>query len=80
LTLLIDEARGRKTAAELGLVTMGTLGVLGRAKQAGMVRRVRPVVARLVSEIRFFVSADIVEEFLTRIGEPPGEGEQSLAK
>lgn len=42
--VLIDERRGRRAAADAGLLVVGTLGLLVRGRQLGLVGPVRPVV------------------------------------
>jgi predicted nucleic acid-binding protein len=62
--LLIDEARGRAVAKSLGMDTRGVLGVLLTAKAAGHIPAVRPLIARLIAELNFFLSARIVAQAL----------------
>jgi uncharacterized protein len=51
--LLMDEREGRRVATEQGLSVVGALGVLLRAKRAGLIPMVRPLAERLRSELRF---------------------------
>jgi len=67
--LLIDEREGRRVATERGLSVVGALGVLLRAKRAGLVPMVRPLVARLRSELNFFVSERFLNEVLWIVDE-----------
>ena len=46
--VVLDEAHGRRVAQRRGLAIIGTLGVLLRAKQAGLI----PIVAPLIDEMR----------------------------
>lgn len=47
--LLLDERAGRRVAAARGLPVVGTLAVVLRAKRAGLVPAVRPVVDTLIA-------------------------------
>jgi uncharacterized protein len=47
VTVLLDDRWARKHARSLGVVVTGTLGILLRAKQEGVVDVVRPVLERL---------------------------------
>ncbi|HMF35550.1 MAG TPA: DUF3368 domain-containing protein [Isosphaeraceae bacterium] len=67
--VLIDEAAGRAEARRLGLLPIGTLGILVRAKQRGMVARVEPLLDQLQTEINFFVSSALKTEILRLTGE-----------
>lgn len=67
--LLIDESQGRKMARAAGLVPLGVLGLLVRAKKAGIVQNVGPLVDRLRTEIRFHVSQAVQEAALREAGE-----------
>lgn len=68
-TLLIDESAGRAAAAAAGLAFVGVLGILGRAKQEGLITDVRSRLDRLRREIRFHISDRLFEEFLRSIHE-----------
>ncbi len=45
--LLLDERLGRRHAQRLGLTITGTLGVLLRAKQQGLVPEIKPLIEQL---------------------------------
>jgi predicted nucleic acid-binding protein len=61
--LLLDEKRGRAEAARRRLPTTGTLGVLARAAQRGLIKA-PDVYRRLVSETNFRSSPQLEEAFL----------------
>jgi predicted nucleic acid-binding protein len=67
--LLIDEAGGRSEAARRGLKVVGVLGILLRAKVAGMIPAVGPLIERLRDELHFFVSDVLRDEVLRRANE-----------
>ena len=66
--ILVDERKGRKIAARLGLSVRGTLGVLVEAKRRGHVALVGPVIASLVAA-GFRVSDAVKEQVLRGAGE-----------
>lgn len=66
--VLVDERRGRACAVDLGLQVLGTLGLLVRAREQGLVERVRPLAeALLVSG--YFLARPLVDRTLAAIGE-----------
>ena len=54
--LIIDESRGREVAARLKIPTMGVLGVLLRAKDAGHVDQIMPLIDQLRHGLGFYIS------------------------
>jgi len=69
--LLVDERRGRRTAAALGLRIIGLLGVLAEAKQAGLIESVKPLLDELIQNARFWIGPDLYREVLVELGEMP---------
>jgi len=64
----IDERKGRRAAAAVGLRVTGTLGLLGRAKVHGIVPAVRPYVERMQAKSVWF-DEELVQRFLAQLGE-----------
>ena len=66
--LLLDDALARRHAKLLGLVVSGTLGVLLKAKQVGLVPAVAPLVDRL-DVLGFRLAAETRAAVLALAGE-----------
>lgn len=67
--VLTDEKFGRLLATRNGITTVGTLGVLLRAKVEGHIPTVRPLMDRLIQEINFRVAPRVQADVLQRAGE-----------
>ena len=67
--LLVDERRGRRIATVAGLTATGLLGVLVRAKRAGLIDLGKPVLDELIRTARFWIGPDLYAEVLTELGE-----------
>jgi predicted nucleic acid-binding protein len=72
LTPIIDESLGRREADRLGLVPIGTLGLLALAKERKLIPNLGPVILEMKSRgLRF--GDPLISDFLARLGErwPP---------
>ena len=67
--VLIDETAGRKAAIELGLIPVGVLGILVRAKRDGQLAAVAPVVDALLTHAQFRAAPELLREVLRMAGE-----------
>jgi predicted nucleic acid-binding protein len=67
--LLVDERRARRTATAAGLSVTGLLGVVARAKRAGLIDMGKPVVDELIHAARFWIGPDLYAEVLAELGE-----------
>ena len=67
--LLVDERRGRRTATAAGLTVTGLLGVVARAKQAGLIDLAKPVLDELIHVARFWIGPELYAEVLEELGE-----------
>jgi predicted nucleic acid-binding protein len=67
-SLLLDELRGRRIAASLGMPVIGTAGLLVRAKREGLVGTIRPHLEALL-KTGFYVSRSVIELALHDAGE-----------
>lgn len=66
--LIVDEFKGRKEALRLGIKITGTLGLLVKAKQEGIISQLRPVLHQL-NTAGFRISEALAEEILKQAGE-----------
>jgi predicted nucleic acid-binding protein len=67
--VLIDERRGHEVAVQLGLRTIGILGILLRAKAAGFLPAVKPVLDALQRDAGFWLSELLRKQVLQVAGE-----------
>jgi predicted nucleic acid-binding protein len=67
--LLVDERRGRRTAAALGLTVTGLIGLVVQAKRTGVISAARPVLDDLIQVARFWIGPALYAEVLARLGE-----------
>lgn len=61
--ILLDDLKARKLAAKLNLKFTGSLGIIHKAKQLGLIVRVKPMIDKLM-ETDFRVSDAVVSEIL----------------
>jgi len=67
-TLLIDDRRGRRAARALGIVTMGTMGLLVRARHDALIPSLRPQLDFLCGT-GYFLSPQLISQVLSEVGE-----------
>ena len=67
--VLIDELAGRNAAHLLGMMPIGVLGILLRARRTGRIKAIAPVIEQLESRANFWVSPDLRREALRLAGE-----------
>jgi len=67
--ILMDELLGRSEAVRHGLTVTGTIGILLRAKRAGLLGSLAPLLHELRHELGFFLSDQLVRETLKLAGE-----------
>lgn len=66
--ILMDEKKGRRKVTELGLDKIGTVGILLKAKQVGLLPQIRPDVERLRAQ-GFSISQRVVDAVLRQANE-----------
>lgn len=66
--VLMDEKKGRRKLAQLDMPKIGTLGILLKAKQVGLLSAVQPEIERLRRQ-GFSISQSVVEAVLQQVDE-----------
>ena len=67
--VLLDERRGREAASQLGLRTIGILGLLLQAKSAGFLAAIQPILDDLRREAGFWMAEPLRQQVLRLAGE-----------
>lgn len=66
--VILDDNAAKKTAKFLGLTVTGTLGVLLKAKNLGIIPSIKPIIDR-IRDNGFFITDDIYNLVLNKAGE-----------
>ena len=66
--VIIDDNAAKKTAKYLGLTVTGTLGVLIKAKQSGIISSVKNAITQIQSN-GFYINENIIKIALKQVGE-----------
>ncbi len=66
--LLMDDLRARKLADRLGLRRMGTVALLGQARQRGLIPKLKPALQALVAN-GIFIRQQLIDLALREAGE-----------
>lgn len=67
-TLILDDLRARKVAADMGLVFTGTLGIIANARRRGLIPAARPLLEQ-IKQTDFRISNAFIEAILEELGE-----------
>ena len=67
--LLLDERRARVEAQRLGIPVVGTIGILRRGRERGLLSAVAPIVDEL-RQLGFWISAELLDEIRREEGGP----------
>lgn len=68
-SILMDERDGRSVAKSMGLVPIGVIGVLVRAKQNGSINSVKDTLNKLKDDAGFYIADSLFQNILSEIGE-----------
>ncbi|MCF8336252.1 MAG: DUF3368 domain-containing protein [Bacteroidales bacterium] len=66
--LILDDLRARKYAKQLDITVTGTLGVINKAKENGLIDKIKPIIEKL-REHDFRISEKIIKNLLERNNE-----------
>ena len=66
--LIIDERKGRLVAKRMGLLIIGTQGIIIKAKENGIIERLKPILEKL-EKVRFRISPKLKKQILDKVGE-----------
>lgn len=66
--VILDDMRARRAAFQLGLRVIGTLGLILRAKQNGVIERVEPLLDE-VEEAGFYMTPGLFQKVMRLAGE-----------
>ncbi|REJ85553.1 MAG: DUF3368 domain-containing protein [Acidobacteria bacterium] len=69
---IVDDLEARRCAASLEISTTGTLGVILRARKAGLVPEARPVLQALLQQ-GLYLAPSLVVDALDLVGESPDD-------
>ncbi len=67
-TVCLDERKGRRVAAQNGLRTFGSLGLLGRAKKLGIIDEINPFIGKALRSGVYY-DAKLIDYFLESFDE-----------
>jgi predicted nucleic acid-binding protein len=67
--LIIDEQKGRQVAAQHGLTIVGLLGTLIRAKTAGFIQAVKPILDQLILDAGFRIHPSLYQQIMEIVNE-----------
>jgi predicted nucleic acid-binding protein len=69
-TVLLDDAQARRVAERFGVERIGTLGILRRAKKAGLIEALKPLID-LLQASGIYPRQTLVDTVLRDVGEQP---------
>lgn len=67
-TVLLDDAQARRVAERFGVNRIGTLGILRRAKKAGLIKAIKPYTEQLKKN-GIYIRQSLIDAVLLDVGE-----------
>lgn len=67
-TVLLDDAQARRVAERFGVNRIGTLGILRRAKKAGLINAIKPYIL-LLQKSGIYIRQNLIDVVLHDVGE-----------
>ena len=67
-TVLLDDAQARRVAERFGVIPIGTLGILRRAKKAGLIGEIKPNLMQL-QDSGIYIRQNLIDAVLRDVGE-----------
>lgn len=67
-TVLLDDAQARRVAERFGVNRIGTLGILRRAKKAGLINAIKPYILQLQKN-GIYIRQSLIDAVLHDVGE-----------
>jgi uncharacterized protein len=68
LIVLLDDAQARRVAERFGINRIGTLGILRRAKKAGLINAIKPYTVQLQNS-GIYIRQNLIDAVLHNVGE-----------
>jgi predicted nucleic acid-binding protein len=67
-TVLLDDAQARRVAERFGVMRIGTMGILRRAKKAGLIGAIAPYLLQ-VQDSGIYIRQNLIDAVLRDVGE-----------
>jgi hypothetical protein len=67
-TVSLDDAQARRVAERFGVIPIGTLGILRRAKKAGLIGEIKPNLMQL-QDSGIYIRQNLIDAVLRDVGE-----------
>ena len=67
-TVLLDDAQARRVAERFGVIRIGTLGILRRAKKTGLIGAIKPYLMQL-QDNGIYIRKNLIDAVLRDVGE-----------
>lgn len=65
----MDESKGRRLAQEMNIKVLGLIGVMIKAKKAGLIPALKPELDKLIHEHGFWIQSELYQNILRAANE-----------